>query len=306
MSAPVTIPSKLLEFPNELVVLIIQLLNPRDFESFRSTNRRIEGLSRSFLGEHQYMKREFSVFETGRHPYGPQDYGRMAGLTTAILNEPRIALYIEVLRILDWYEQWPESMTQAARSSFPIEDLGKVWADVWKPDFPEFYDVIGEYKLFDEYFAAKEGNEATPLELLLLQLPNVRFLELNISRKECCVLWTAPEYMQSVDPLNTLANLETIILTDTGHGPCQTDFFRCLLGLPSVRTVQITGFTVRQSYICGGRLWCHGQLDTIVQDCLAIFPELWIPREDNVLGTQLYDTTKALLMCPTATARSRD
>ena len=90
MSAPVTIPSKFLELPNELVVLIIQLLNPRDFESFRSTNRRIEGLSRSFLGEHQYMKREFSIFENGRRPYGPQDYGRMAGLTTSILNEPQI------------------------------------------------------------------------------------------------------------------------------------------------------------------------------------------------------------------------
>ena len=132
-------------------------------------------------------------------------------------------------------------MTQAVRSSFPIDDLGKVCADVWKPDFPEFSDIIGEYRFYDEYFAAKEGDEIAPLELLLLQLPNVRFLELNISHQECCILWTAIEYMQSINPLNTLAKLETIIITDTGHGPCQADIFRCLLGLPSVRTVKVTG-----------------------------------------------------------------
>ena len=241
MSTPVTGPSKFLDFPNELLVLIIQLLEPRDFESFRSTNRRIEGLSRSFLGEHQYMKREFSVFENGRSPFRPQDYGRLAGLATAILNEPRIALYIEVVRIINWYKGWPRSMTRAAQLNFPVDALGKVWFDVWENELPESGNTIADYKLSDEYLVAKEGDEVVPLELLLLQLPNVRILELNVSNKDCYMLWSALEYMQSVRPLDTLAKLETIILTDTAHEPRQNDIFRCLLSLPSARFVHVDG-----------------------------------------------------------------
>lgn len=195
------------------------------------------------------MKREFSVFENGRYPYQPHDYGRLAGLTIAIFNEPQIAPYIEVLRILDWCRQWPESMTRAARMNFPIDYLGDAWYEFhhgriadWdsRARHSDFYASV-------EYDDAKLGDEIAPLQLLLPQLPNLRILELNISRKECYNLSRALELIQQLPSRKTLkgpkilTKLETIILTDNGQGQRQSDIFRCVLSLPSARIVQVTG-----------------------------------------------------------------
>lgn len=103
--------------PNELVLEIIRLLFPEDLESFSSTCRLVHELAIKFLDEHRKLKKEYRNWVTD--PF--ESYRCLFVLLREILENPRIALYVEGLKIQELYEGWESGAEAVSESKIEVE-----------------------------------------------------------------------------------------------------------------------------------------------------------------------------------------
>ncbi|CAF9938628.1 hypothetical protein IMSHALPRED_001029 [Imshaugia aleurites] len=91
------------DLPNELITDIwVHVIEPEDVESFALVSKNVHALSTRFVKEHCDLKKQYSKISVSRR-LGSRG---AADLLKEILLNPRIALYINELRILDCIDRW--------------------------------------------------------------------------------------------------------------------------------------------------------------------------------------------------------
>lgn len=228
VTAQVTV--SLMDLPNELIALISRLLYARDLENFVLVSRRIYQQSRGAMVEHQLLKHQYSTIVNGQPPLTAQNFGQLGKLVVKISKQPHLALYIETLRIHDWFIKWPNDAGQDAFPNYPLEELVEMC-------LAEYRDDIRPWEW--ECFTSEDEEGA--FSLLLLNLPNLRTLELDVSDKWGDLLCIALDHVINMPASDILTKIENLIITEATQGACHFQTLRRFIELPSLRSVRVTG-----------------------------------------------------------------
>lgn len=190
--------------PNELVLEIIRLLFPEDLESFSSTCRLVHELAIKFLDEHRKLKKEYRNWVTD--PF--ESYRCLFVLLREILENPRIALYVEGLKIQELYEGWESGAEAVSESKIEVElDSGLTEASqkaVSRDDeLAKFRKAIQECDYLsaedveDWWEVLKNGYDDVVLALLVTVLPNFKRLDIQFDP------YFADRFLETIQRIST-------------------------------------------------------------------------------------------------------
>lgn len=159
--------------PNEIVLEIwSHVLEPKDVESFALASKSIYALAIRFIEEHQRLKNQFSVWY---HP----DVSPAATFLALILLNPRVALYVDEVRIHDWKFGWDDPATQALNRPnechLPYsEDTMQLFEGAVKTSA-----FIAESEIAEWILEIANGDEDNIVALIISLLPKLKRLELE-------------------------------------------------------------------------------------------------------------------------------
>lgn len=93
------------QLPNEMISEFWGYFQePRDVENFTIVSKDIYAIGRPFVEEHNKLKREYSIFETGPGTRASAP----AFLLKDVLLRPRVALYVAHLSIGGFHDEWQD------------------------------------------------------------------------------------------------------------------------------------------------------------------------------------------------------
>ena len=247
--------------PNELVLQIVRLLPPEDLESFTSTCKLINKLAGKLLDEHRIFKRKYQHCSPSALV---PNYRHLFGLLKDVLENPRIALYVQYLDIDELNTEWVKDESLMSDAD---DDLSEADDDA-DPDEPFHTDEMSEkeVELFQNaireslYVSENEidswwnsiiyGEDDAILALLVTLLPNLKILGLRIVPDSGSLFYetirrisAASSLPGSSAPLSRLSGVAmhlTNVETEMGrfiHIGCLWPFF----ALPSMRSVMGAG-----------------------------------------------------------------
>ena len=157
------------DLPNELVMHIWSyVIEPESVERFALVSKNIYGLAAPFLREHARLKRKYS-----RLHYSHKSQ-RAADLLRSMLLNPRAALYINEIRIVDWAEHWEEQYQK------PLLPYSRGTMKLFK-DVVLSSSLIPPSEVGNWVKIIKEGDEAPILALIIMQTTKLTTFELDPS-----------------------------------------------------------------------------------------------------------------------------
>lgn len=279
--------AKFADLPNELLIEIWSyMLQPKDIESFASASKIIRTLSGKTLLEHRKLTRQFSTFKIG----SPKSRSSAAGLLKEILTNPRVALYIRTVSIIDSYDFW-ESEEKGLNTLMAFDhEAGEDGCHYRHTPYAEedmelFMQAMGRAKQFFDFkrpvnvcqcltSAAfhisalnedmNDGRESPIIVLLLLLLTNLESIVFNNDVPKVKILRYISEG-QGIDILKRQIEVRILNVSckETEHDIRRRVFHE----LPSVRTI-------------------HNDIPgKIVQDrCLSFDLRVWSSNVDGTLA----------------------
>lgn len=223
--------ARLSDLPNEITLMIIQLVLPDDVESFTSTCQQMYNLAGEELERHRCLKQKHAVYRFS-DPYGDSPRRNLSQLLDEILQEPRTAFYVRELSIHGWFTDWDtqEESLHLPYSEESMSRLEKAVANVVPLD---------QVRLFLNYLEV--GSEEPIISLLLVLLPNLSKLTLEyLEPGRECLLRTLYQFIrvkQCVAPLSRLRHVQ--ILYTWGGGAL--NLIGLFFALPSIRSIDGLG-----------------------------------------------------------------
>ena len=156
------------DLANELIIHIWgYVIEPESVESFARVSKRVHGLATPFVREHVRLKRKYSKVYCSDYRTGT----RPAILVKTMLLNPRIAFYIDELRIEKCSPCWDRQRTPYI-SSYPTDTM-----DLFK-DAIRYSSLIAPSEI-GCWVADIETGDAEPiLALLIMQLTKLNKLKL--------------------------------------------------------------------------------------------------------------------------------
>lgn len=179
--------------PNEMITEIwARILEPRDIERFALVSKHIYALGKPFVDEHNKLKREYSLSETG--PYTRSS--APAFLLKDVLLRPRVALYVTHLSIGRYQVHWEDPVSDSdddvrCHSPYPDDDMALFIEAIRKASFVPRNEIEGWIT------SVREGNEDPILALLPLLLSNLT----------TTILVIQSSWEQQIQPLETIQRI---------------------------------------------------------------------------------------------------
>lgn len=209
-------PFQILNFPNELIIEVINVTYGQDLENLAMTNKRMWGLSQKALRENLPIKQRYSTVDLGGHSIETP-----ANLLTMAYNDPRIGHGISTLRIHDWRGQW------STVQGMPVDYPSQIVESLSNKFFPNLNDNLRQTKLL-------AGDEALILEVLILLLPRLDKLEVNVSgfgHRDCPVRDLCEDFGVIT------SGIKTIHLHDTEWTICHSRLVRDMVKQASKESI---------------------------------------------------------------------
>lgn len=205
------------QLPNEMISEVWgHIVEPIDVENFALVSKHIYALGKSFVEEHNQLKREYSFVETGPGTRASAP----AFLLKDVLLRPRVALYVTHLSIGRCQRVWqdPDGHDDDDRVSY-----SKEWPRTSHAPYPD-----GDTALFIEAFRRvsfvpqktvskwikwfKRGDEDPILSLLLLLLPKITTLTRKSRTEREPELYETIYHIGKAEERTFLTRLRTVIL----------------------------------------------------------------------------------------------
>ena len=202
--------AKFADLPNELLIEIWSyVLQPRDIENFAFVSKTIRTLSGKILPEHRKLTRQFSSFEIGAR----KSTASAAGLLKEILTNPRVALYIRTVSIIDFYDSW-ESEAKGLNTLMAFDpeagQKGRRYRHTpyTEEDMELFKQAMKKAKQFFNFERGTEGSSTSSYDNCAIE---VELLNHDIERGQ--------EFSIVVLLLLLLTNLESITVSKVHEHP---------------------------------------------------------------------------------------
>ena len=221
--------------PDEIILMILDLVYTRDLEGFAATNSRIRRIAHHLLEEHRSLKHIYSTIDVGVSLYRSLEY-----LVLRVARHWLTAEYPERLRVTSWLTQWQPTRRRPPKT-YPIAELAKL------PRMREYMVKL------------RAGDEDGLIAVLILMLPRLRILEVELDSRNCECLTSALKELRSVQMQKTPVgsreapnNLQTIRIRDSVGTSGRYPILHALLQLPSVKTAEFIGLQMYRSGAAGG------------------------------------------------------
>lgn len=233
--------------PNELLVEIWRhVLQPEDIESFALASRKILAVSGPFLLEHRKLKIQFSAFDTGAQ----QSKMTAAGLLKEITTSPHVALYVTSLKITSWRRRWdgvhrwyrdPPSLVALGACQYVHQPYVEKDMISFKQAAKRAEGVSGNVDSLIE--GIKAGKEDPIVALLLLQLTNLKHLDIYVDTKDDDYHFRRVlQYVSNAQGTEALRQLNTVgLLHRKPSCSCNSQdlwFVKAFATLPSVKDIK--------------------------------------------------------------------
>ena len=219
--------AKLTGLPNEIIVEILKNVSSvSDIDAFCLTSKDIRAVARPILVDHMSLKMRCTNWRNTVEP-GLMASGPPAALLKDILDNPRVALYVNSLHINEYEKSGAAFLTDGA----VMRTLSKSVQDC------AFIPEAEKYLWMDKINA---GNEDPVIGLLLFLLPNLTRLRL-----EADDLTLTPDMVKRIcmsDTPMALTKLRTVELD--GHAEwvrINTGFFKSFTLLPAIERLSMKG-----------------------------------------------------------------
>ena len=224
-----TTPTSLMDLPNELFPPILEHIHARDLESFARINRRVFILSQDALKEHWPLKRDYSQITIK-----PCQYGQLAHLVAKTVENPLLAFYPEILKVENVYDEWPHR-AKGVLPDYPLDVLDNVWQSLYGTVNPSNSSPFGQ--------SIQRGSEQGVLALLLMLLPNLRFLDLDFrllyNADSMILVQVLDQFLAKKGP-KALSNLQTLMVSRYDSSS-NLKFFKRVLQIPSLQILRFRG-----------------------------------------------------------------
>lgn len=165
------------QLPNELISKILWQAEPRDIESLSAISKHVYHLATPLLQEHRKLKRQYTRLKSPREVGCEEVDNWFVEHLIAILQNPRIALYINELHLTHWKESWqtlhgaPDSASLSGyHLSYPAHMLDQLEHAV------RTANTIPPDRIGDWITRIRAGDEDPIIALLLLHMPNLQTL----------------------------------------------------------------------------------------------------------------------------------
>lgn len=175
------------DLPNELIIIIWgYVIEPESVESFALVSKRVHGLAAPFVREHAILNLRYSQI------WHSMARWRAADLLETILLNPRISLYMNEFRIVDWATR-REEQYNSPLEPYPGGTMRNFEDAVRSSPFIPHSEVEQWIK------AIKEGDESPVLALILMQFGKLKVFEILKSshRSDQFILETLDRMAQS-------------------------------------------------------------------------------------------------------------
>ena len=221
------------QLPNEMIAEIWgHIIEPQDVESFAIVSKNIYAIGTPFVEEHNRLKREYSLFETGPDT----DASAPGMLLKDVLLQPRVALYVTHLSIGRYQYRGQYLDDDNAGHVYPEEDMALFIGAIRKASLVPRDDVESWIT------AVKAGNEDSVFALLILLLPNLTTFTLVVESIYTTHLSDAFERIAKAENSTFLARLSTVNLhVDLPYDDDFTDWewLKIATILPRVHSVHV-------------------------------------------------------------------
>ena len=225
------------QLPNEMIAEIwSHVVEPRDIESFATVSKNIYAIGTPFVEEHNRLKREYSLFETGPNadPMAP------ASLLKDVLLRPRVALYVTHLYIGRYQEHGQDLDDDSDEYIYPEDDMALFIKAIRKATLVPQDEVEGWIK------AVRGGNDDPIFALLTLLLPNLTTFTLVIESIYTGYLSDTFERIAKAENSPFLTRLSTVNLhVELAHHDDFMDWewLRIITILPLVQSLHVKGMS---------------------------------------------------------------
>ncbi|KAL8688904.1 MAG: hypothetical protein Q9218_005301, partial [Villophora microphyllina] len=222
------------DLSNELIQEIINYTFREDLVNFATASRRIHDLSQSALEGHRDFQERYCKISTSI-----AEDGFVERITTGIIKDFRIGLYVTTLRIEGWFMAWLiEDMGEGfPKHDKPSESILSLLKNAACERLPLSASSTIE-------FSVEDGNQGLTLALLLLLLPNLHNLYVRTQQvqdmepADCYYLDAALDELQK-GKLADLPKIDSVELVCSGSQSFST--FERFLQIPSLRVMQVGG-----------------------------------------------------------------
>lgn len=225
------------QLPNEMITEIwTHIIEPQDVESFATVSKNIYAVGTPFVEEHNRLKREYALFETGpdTDPMAP------TSLLKDVLLRPRVALYVNHLSIGRFQERGQYLDEDSGEYIYPEDDMALFINAIRRASLVRQDEVEGWIK------AVRVGNHDPIFALLTLLLPNLTTFTLVVESINTTYLVDTFERIAKAESVTFLTHLSSVNLhVELAHHDDSMDWewLKITTILPQVLSVHVKGMS---------------------------------------------------------------